>query len=420
MCEKCKEKFYMTTAIAYTSGKPHIGNTYEIVLADSIARYKRMEGYDVFFQTGTDEHGQKIELKAQDAGVSPKEYVDKYGDLEAMTKLFADPNATAMEKAEMLETYLKAVRDGEGVEKYGFFGCVDYLSFMDYNDQISGSRFIKFEGSDKVEFSHMTEDAVTGFEVMADWYEKGYVPKDILTKDIKAYENGKTMMDAGAITWVTGNMQGDAEESAELMSAQYGFDVYAIPLHDHYYVRHTWAAGGTGITAKCENPEEAMRLLELMNTEEGKELYNMIVFGLENVHYTKNADGTIKTLHYDGSQAGADAPYGAMNWIMGNTFHSYINQGMSARTNEIALEMNNDPNLVSSDITGFVLDNSAISTEISQCTAVWKEYQQALVYGAKGSEWKAYYDEFVTKMEGAGLKKCLDEMQAQLDAFYAK
>ena len=66
----------MTTAIAYTSGKPHIGNTYEIILADSIARYKRFEGYDVFFQTGTDEHGQKIELKAQEAGLSPKEYVD--------------------------------------------------------------------------------------------------------------------------------------------------------------------------------------------------------------------------------------------------------------------------------------------------------------------------------------------------------
>ena len=71
-----KPKYYMTTAIAYTSGKPHIGNTYEIVLADAIARYKRSQGYDVFFQTGTDEHGQKIELKAQEAGISPKEFVD--------------------------------------------------------------------------------------------------------------------------------------------------------------------------------------------------------------------------------------------------------------------------------------------------------------------------------------------------------
>ncbi len=71
-----KGKYYMTTAIAYTSGKPHIGNTYEIVLADSIARFKRQQGYDVFFQTGTDEHGQKIELKAQEAGITPKEFVD--------------------------------------------------------------------------------------------------------------------------------------------------------------------------------------------------------------------------------------------------------------------------------------------------------------------------------------------------------
>ena len=71
-----KPKYYMTTAIAYTSGKPHIGNTYEIVLADAVARYKRSQGYDVFFQTGTDEHGQKIEMKAEEAGITPKEYVD--------------------------------------------------------------------------------------------------------------------------------------------------------------------------------------------------------------------------------------------------------------------------------------------------------------------------------------------------------
>ena len=76
MCNQCKPKYYMTTAIAYASGKPHIGNTYEIVLADSIARYRRMQGYDVFFQTGTDEHGQKIELKAEAAGITPKQHVD--------------------------------------------------------------------------------------------------------------------------------------------------------------------------------------------------------------------------------------------------------------------------------------------------------------------------------------------------------
>ena len=74
-------KYYLTTAIAYTSGKPHIGNTYEIILSDAIARYRRKQGYDVFFQTGTDEHGQKIEEKAKEAGVSPQEYVDSIAEV---------------------------------------------------------------------------------------------------------------------------------------------------------------------------------------------------------------------------------------------------------------------------------------------------------------------------------------------------
>ena len=88
MCKECKKPYYITTAIAYTSGKPHIGNTYEAVLADSIARFKRAQGYDVRFQTGTDEHGQKIELKAEAAGVTPKEYVDNVaGQVKAIWDL---------------------------------------------------------------------------------------------------------------------------------------------------------------------------------------------------------------------------------------------------------------------------------------------------------------------------------------------
>ena len=86
MCEK--PKFYITTASAYTSRKPHIGNSYEIVLTDAIARYKRMQGFDVFFLTGTDEHGQKIEEYAKEAGVSPKEYVDKVaGEIKGICDL---------------------------------------------------------------------------------------------------------------------------------------------------------------------------------------------------------------------------------------------------------------------------------------------------------------------------------------------
>ena len=90
-----KGKYYITTAITYTSGKPHIGNTYEIVLADAIARYRRQEGYDVFFQTGTDEHGQKIENKANEAGISPKEFVD---DVSTTVKNIWDMMDTSYDK----------------------------------------------------------------------------------------------------------------------------------------------------------------------------------------------------------------------------------------------------------------------------------------------------------------------------------
>ena len=93
MCEK--KPYYITTAIAYTSRKPHIGNSYEIVLTDAIARYKRMRGYDVFFQTGTDEHGQKIEMYAQAEGCTPKEYVDKVHDrtpyVRRLSRICASP-----------------------------------------------------------------------------------------------------------------------------------------------------------------------------------------------------------------------------------------------------------------------------------------------------------------------------------------
>lgn len=90
-----KKKYYLTTAIAYTSGKPHIGNTYEVVLADSIVRFKRQQGYDVRFQTGTDEHGQKIELKAEEAGISPKEFVD---DISSQIKSIWDLMNTSYDK----------------------------------------------------------------------------------------------------------------------------------------------------------------------------------------------------------------------------------------------------------------------------------------------------------------------------------
>lgn len=141
-----KKPYYITTAIAYTSGKPHIGNTYEIVLADSIARYKRFEGYDVRFQTGTDEHGQKIELKAEEKGITPKEFVD---DVAGKIKRIWDLMNTSYDKfirttdedhEKMVQKIFKKLYDKGDIYKGEYEGlyCTPCESFFTESQLVDG------------------------------------------------------------------------------------------------------------------------------------------------------------------------------------------------------------------------------------------------------------------------------------------
>ncbi len=140
------KKFYMTTAIAYTSGKPHIGNTYEIVLADSIARFKRQQGYDVFFQTGTDEHGQKIELKAAEAGISPKEFVDNVaGDIKRIWDLMNTSydkfiRTTDVDHEKQVQKIFKKLYDQGDIYKGYYEGmyCTPCESFFTESQLVDG------------------------------------------------------------------------------------------------------------------------------------------------------------------------------------------------------------------------------------------------------------------------------------------
>jgi len=141
--EKIRPKYYITTAIAYTSGKPHIGNTYEVVLADSIARFKRQQGYDVFFQTGTDEHGQKIELKAEEAGITPKEFVD---NVSTEIKRIWDLMNTSYDKfirttdADQVQKIFKKLYDQGDIYKGYYEGlyCTPCESFFTESQLVDG------------------------------------------------------------------------------------------------------------------------------------------------------------------------------------------------------------------------------------------------------------------------------------------
>ncbi len=141
-----KPKYYISTAIAYTSGKPHIGNTYEIVLADSIARFRRAEGYDVYFQTGTDEHGQKIELKAEEAGISPQEYVDNVaGEIKRIWDLMNTSydkfiRTTDGDHMEQVQKIFKKLYDQGDIYKGSYEGlyCTPCESFWTESQLVDG------------------------------------------------------------------------------------------------------------------------------------------------------------------------------------------------------------------------------------------------------------------------------------------
>lgn len=141
-----KEKFYLTTAIAYTSSKPHIGNVYEAILADAIVRYKKKSGFDTYFQTGTDEHGQKIEMKAKAQGISPKEHVDRISD--EIKRIYKLVNIDYDHFIRTTDTYheqevakvFKRLYDKGDIYKGSYEGnyCVDCESFFTTKDLVNG------------------------------------------------------------------------------------------------------------------------------------------------------------------------------------------------------------------------------------------------------------------------------------------
>ena len=141
-----KEKYYISTAIAYTSGKPHIGNTYEIVLADAIARNKRLEGYDVYFQTGTDEHGEKIELKAKVRGIDPQQFVDEVaGEIKTIWDLMNTTydkfvRTTDPKHKEVVQRIFKKLYDQGDIylSKYEGLYCTPCESFFTESELVDG------------------------------------------------------------------------------------------------------------------------------------------------------------------------------------------------------------------------------------------------------------------------------------------
>ena len=351
----------------------------------------------------------------------PDEYA-QYADLEN----FVSPNihdaaAVAALGAE-IEKVAVAVQEAEGTTtKYAYplgeaFEMGDTIH-RDVFDRVSG--FALFHGDTEASNLYLTEGFKEACRLAAEWVEKGLLPVDATVRDTTTWESGN-MLNSESYVLCIENGYGDEAHNEYVYSTEYGFDTTMVDLFDNYFFRASWAAGGTGITSTCKNPDDAMKLLQLLNTADGEEIYNALVYGLEGVHYEKIDETHIKTLEYDATQGDSSNTYAGWKWVLGNTTYVWLNQGCVDGDAELVQQINNDPdNLTSILLGGFALDLNPVATEVAQVTAVVEEYSDTLIYGAKGADWEAYYNEFVAKMEAAGAQVVLDELNSQISSFLA-
>ena len=345
--------------------------------------------------------------------IIPKVWADKYGDVKALQKALYDHDLEAI--ADWSVDFLEAVRKGEGVDtKYLMpmgWEIQTSLSYANHRDTITGS-FVVENNSSKVENIFMTADMLKAYEISAEWYEKGYIHPDVLTFNSTDAIRENMMNPVSYV--ISCNNGGLPDKAAAEISAQYEFDVVVLPVHDEYFIPYTWAAGGTGVTQTCKYPTEAFRVIELMNSEEGKALFNTMYLGVEGVHWNKTGDGTAETLTVSDNKKWVSYP-----WAIGNATMGYKLPTETTSEQEIVdYIQNSEP--ITSDLAGFVPDLTYIQTQLEQIKAVETEYKQALYTGAMGSDWEDLYNDFVAKMINAGLNDVLEELQNQVDDFLAK
>ncbi len=357
----------------------------------------------------------------------PKEYMDKYGNYDEMYKVMTDWDKSVTEKLEYLEAFTMAVRAGEGDTKYA--GCITSISngqlgfyFMEPYDHLSNQFVVDNDGEHKVEYLWTKGELKEMWAKYADWYTKGIFSPDGADTNHADYYF-QNMLNETSYVFTTKEQVGAPEYVAELYSAAWGFEVVAIPVQEYDYVQNSWGAGGNGVSATCENPEEAILFIEALTTgtEIGKEIYNTMVFGLEGEHYTVDAadPNRITTLEYDGSQGGGDTTYAGLKWILGNSFYAYKNQAVKDGQFENIKKYNEAPETQSSDHNGFVVSTANVTTQLEQISAVYTEYSDGFGKGIYGADFEAKYAEFLGKLEKAGIQDVIDDFQKQLDDWLA-
>lgn len=332
-----------------------------------------------------------------------KVLADKYLDIDQTNKVFASSRYMTKEKYDVIENYLKTLKEngklGKGISPY----MAKWVGSNGY-ELITGGVFVDLFSKDlKAVLGYEIPGVKLNADTFHDWFEKGYVRKDVVgmkTEDITK-EEGK--MD-GYVVWSHNySKYADATDSG-----RWGFDVLNLSIDQYSYLPNSPSSTSLTIPRTSQNPERAMMLMELLNTTKGKDLYNFLIWGIEGEHYKKVSEGKIETIGYS-AQGASDSKYGLWKWAMGNTFNAWQTQtdtdGMLEHTKQL-----HEKSIVS-PLMGFKLDTTPIKTELAQMSAVNTEYDS--IY------WMPNYEELsaqqIEKLKKAGAEKVKAEIQRQLD-----
>lgn len=347
--------------------------------------------------------------------LTPVSYMNDYQEFNKLREAVGGMAIDLDNLSQIMEEYLLAVRGVEGSNRY-LPAFTNVAQFAKYKD-ILFDQFVVFNGENKVSYAPLTDDYKKMYEISANWFKKGYTPSDILTSDATDKYSASNMPNAGSMILTTNNQIGSEEVVSAAYTKMLGFDTKALPMLGQYYVSKDWGAGGHAVTSMCKYPELAVKFLEALHSEKGKEIYNTLVYGLEGKHYDRVDENTIHTKEYDTTQGGVSSSYAAMKWNMGNVFNAYLNQGCVEGENEMSIQINESNDKIVSSLSGFYPNKSKIDKQLTQCASVTAEYYNTLASGAMGADWERYYSEYKNKMELAGMNEIIAELQKQLDEF---
>ena len=335
-----------------------------------------------------------------------EELIEKYWNQKEAEEFLQARETMDQECFDYIEKYLKKLKDNGKINLGFYLGGIHYKGYEVFLNPYAIKRNIEGDKPEVVNI-YLTEEAKAFYRTMASWYKKGYIRKDSLSA--KSTEDRGTM--GGLSVWF-GEKHKDAYEAT-----QFAYPVGNIEVDKNYYKSNTSAAGGTAIYSKSKNPDTAMKIIELMNTKKGAELYNILCYGIEGVHYEKVNENRIKTF-YDKQQPTSSEAYGLWTWVVGNTENAWLTQYDEDDTKKMIFEdINNGAETIASNLAGFYPDNTKYKTNLDQLRAIINEYKGQLASGAL-DDWEKTYNEFLEKMRKCGEEDIRKSLQEQVNEFY--